>query len=286
MGAQLSRRWRSVLAVLALAMLGAPRVTYAQDSERFGELVSEATRAFGDGDFERAEQLASQAYELKADPRLLYNIARAREARGNHAGAIDAYQRYLAADPTTSDASVVKGRIKALTAQMAQRIRLEAEQHAGAGRRSEARHAFAEYLELVPNAPDRAKIEAKIHELEGPAPEPKRDTPPTSGAQSPSLAPWFVAGGGVLMLGAGGVLAAVSRQKYDDADAARTGEDLSKLQDEGDQYTIYANMAFVVGGIATAAGLSWWLLTPRPSNTSGALRLQLGLGTVSASGSF
>jgi iron complex outermembrane receptor protein len=52
-----------------------------------------------DGQFDRGIDELLEAYRIKPHPNVLYNIARAQEAAGRTAEALDAYRRYLEADP-------------------------------------------------------------------------------------------------------------------------------------------------------------------------------------------
>ena len=105
---------KSFAAVFLVLFVSLPALADDADAARFRSLVEQATAAFGEGDFKRAAELAEQAYAIKRDPSLLYNLARAREGQGDLAAAVAAYQRYLDAVPNASDAEIVKGRIKAL----------------------------------------------------------------------------------------------------------------------------------------------------------------------------
>lgn len=256
--------WYAWLAAVVVLQLAQPAL--GRDPDRFKALVEQATRAFGDGDFARAEQLALEAYALKADPQLLYNAARAREANGNLTGAIEAYERYLSEKPEAEDASIVAGRVKALRSQIARAVLVDAEQYASLGRRSEARAGFQKYLELVPDTPERKRIEGRIRELDhAPKPTPAPRPSPVAERRTENRAnpwPWVLAASGVLAVGGGGFLALASRQKYDRAREATTGEDAGRYRDEGDQLTDLSNVALVTGGVLMAAGVSWWLVAP------------------------
>jgi tetratricopeptide (TPR) repeat protein len=54
--------------------------------------------SFGAGRFREAEDRFSQAYALRADPALLYNLGRAAHKAGRPQDAVPYYQRFLAAD--------------------------------------------------------------------------------------------------------------------------------------------------------------------------------------------
>jgi tetratricopeptide (TPR) repeat protein len=203
------------------------------DADRFRELVQQATEAFGRGEFERAIELTDAAYAIKPHPRLLYNRARAHEALGHAEQAIADYQSYLERDPESEDKETVSGRIKALRAELARRDAMRRRQH-----------------ELAKQQPAPAE--------------------PQAASSGPGAAPWITLGVGGAGLAAGGVLALLSRQRYDDAETAGSGERAAELRDSGDGLTTGANVAFVVGGAVVISSLIWlWLAqTDAPETTA------------------
>src|SRR5262245_34699480 len=60
------------------------------------QLVQDAVAGYGDGDNARAAELLERAYALRADARVLFNLARAYERGGRREQALDCYRRYLA----------------------------------------------------------------------------------------------------------------------------------------------------------------------------------------------
>jgi tetratricopeptide (TPR) repeat protein len=262
-----------VVCLFVLAPLVCPNFARA-DEGRFERLVTDATTAFGNGEFEKAIELAGAAYSIRNDPQLLHNIARAHEALGNLDQAIEHYRRYLAA-PEAKNVDVVKGRILALETQLGERIRLEGERLEAKGEREPARTAYRKYLATLPTARDRAEIERRIRELGRPlpAPSPERDRRPAE----PRTNPWplVTIGAGVLVVGVGGALAVLSRDKYDDAENARDGEQTVALAEDGDRYTDLANVAFITGGVIVAGGVTWWLLKPGVKQSSRRVGVEL-----------
>jgi tetratricopeptide (TPR) repeat protein len=242
------------------------------DEQGFRALVAEATLAFGRGDYERAIELANRAYELRADARLLYNVARAKEAMGDADGAIVAYERYLAEAPEAEDRSIVAGRIRALRRQRAMALRLEAERHAQAGRRQRALQAFRQSLRIDPEEPERERVERRIRELEQPAPasaSPDSAAPPAERGVVEELGPWVVLGLGTSTLGVGAAFAISADGGYKDASEAANGREAARLRDTADRRVDRANVAFVAGGLLTAAGLTWLVLRPRARASAG-----------------
>lgn len=79
--------------------------------------------------------------------------------------------------------------------------------------------------------------------------------------------PWVVTGVGVAGLGAGVVLALVSRGRHDAAVREPVQTIAQDKQDEASSLATGATIAFVAGGVVTAAGLTWLGLrafTPSP----------------------
>lgn len=62
------------------------------------KLSAQGMESFGAGRFREAEDRFSQAYALRADPALLYNLGRAAHKAGRPQDAVPYYQRFLAAD--------------------------------------------------------------------------------------------------------------------------------------------------------------------------------------------
>jgi tetratricopeptide (TPR) repeat protein len=272
-----------VVCLFVLAPLLFPVLARA-DEHRFERLVTDATTAFGNGEFEKAIELAEEAYSIRNDPQLLYNIARAHEALGNLDRAIEHYRRYLAA-PEAKNVNVVKGRILALETQLGERIRLEGERLETKGERESARAAYRKYLMTLPTARDRAEIERRIRDLGRPLP-PKAEL--ETGVPETRMNPWplVTLGAGVLVVGAGSAFAVLSRNKYDDAENARDGERTVALTDDGDRYTDFANVAFVAGGVIVAGGVTWWLLQPDVKRSSPRVGLELGPTSARITGRF
>jgi tetratricopeptide (TPR) repeat protein len=259
------------------------------DDERFERLVTDATTAFGQGDFEQAIALAEQAYAIRRDPQLLYNIARAHEARGNLEPAMDHYRRFLEAAPETKNRDVVKGRILALATTLAERLRLEGERLEAKGERVGARAAYEKYLAALPEARDREEILGRIRELEKRAPTPPRLPADHGRVESGvNVWPWATIGVGVAVVGMGGLFAVLSRNKYDDAERASDGASTVALQRDADRYTDFANIGFVAGSVIVAGGVTWLLLHPAAveSKTRPRVSLRLGVSHASILGRF
>jgi len=91
--------------------------------------------------------------------------------------------------------------------------------------------------------------------------------PPQQPPRTPGGAgPWVLVGVGALGLVVGGVFGAVSIDAHDSRDAACPsatrcdGDAAERLDARYRDAALGANVAFVVGGVSLAAGLTWWLV--------------------------
>ena len=91
------RPGRALVLAVALAALAAPAATRAagRAGATVERLSNQAVEAYQAGDYARAVELLRQAYKLRADPVLLYNLGKAEEARGNKEEAIRRYRAFL-----------------------------------------------------------------------------------------------------------------------------------------------------------------------------------------------
>lgn len=110
-----------------------------------------------------------------------------------------------------------------------------------------------------PPTPPTAEVTVTAS-LPTPSPQPPR-APGGAGA-----GPWVLVGVGALGLVVGGVFGAVSIEAHDARDAACPsatrcdGDSAERLDARYRDASLGANVAFVVGGISLAAGLTWWLV--------------------------
>lgn len=219
-------RTRKALAVLALLACGAlaPHAAVAGPKEeaKAGQLFDKAEVEYQAGRFQAAIDLLLEAQRIAPDAVLDYNLARAYEGLGNLEASIASYKAYLVADPKSKDRGAVEARIKTIEAQLAERAKKDA------GEKS-------------PPPKEQPK----------PPPEPGR----------PSALPWLLAGAGVLVVGAGGVLGGLSLARTSEAeDPATSGVDATDLQGEAEDFALQANILFGVGGAIALAGTIWGIV--------------------------
>jgi len=163
--------------------------------------------------------------------------------------------------------------------------------HRKAGRYADAARAYRTFLSKIGDGPDAAEIRAQVEEIiramddaankppteaeptaSGDATErlpeaPSRDREPVSRLTTGRKASLFLAGGGLIALGAGVVFGIRSSGYEDDAatlcpmtacaDADRANELLQDAEDAARN----ANIAYAVGGVAVVGAAALWFLT-------------------------
>jgi tetratricopeptide (TPR) repeat protein len=111
-----------VVALLALGIASAARTSAARAESR-GKQTAEAhyekgMKAYTLGHFPEAIEEFEKAYELRAEPVFLYNIAQSHRQDNNFQRAIFFYRRYLEAEPDTKNRPEIEKRIKDMEAQL------------------------------------------------------------------------------------------------------------------------------------------------------------------------
>lgn len=264
-----TRRFACLCAVLASAWVGSTPA-FAQPSgargadtakARAADLVNNATAAYRNGDFQQAVNLLKQAYELDPQPVLLFNLGRAYEGLGDIDSAIDALSQYIAADPKAGDRGAIEQRIGTLKRQRDERIALQAQRDA---------------------EKKRADEEARAAQARQSAPPPRQR----------SVVPWILVGVGVAGLGTGTVFGLLSRSKHDHATKLSTDQVTAVHdQDTAKTFATVSTASFVAGGVLTAVGVTWWIVTREPStsppakaSTGPTLRIGFAPGAVTLGG--
>lgn len=111
-------------AAFAVLLAAALFVSHARADDvdaRALTLFEESEKAYDAGRFAEAISLLQQAYALKKEPVLLYNLGRAYEGAGDLANAADAYESFLKAQPETPDRGALEQRIATMRRQLAER---------------------------------------------------------------------------------------------------------------------------------------------------------------------
>lgn len=216
-----------------------------------GELFKTSAEAYRQGDFKRTVDLLNEAFTLDPQPVILYNLGRAYEGLGDLDLAIDAYTRYLAADPKASDRKSLEQRVATLQRQRDEKKGLEKQ------RDDERQRA-----ELAAEEQKRAEQRAA---------QPRTRTPTST--RTRSVGPYIVGGVGLAGLAAGGIVGLMANAKHDAATTERVQQTAIEQQDQAKSLATISTVSFVVGGVLAAAGVVWWVLDTPPSRgpSTGAL---------------
>ncbi len=197
------------------------------------KLFEESEARYREGRFKEAADLLTRAYALDPAPILLFNLARALESAGDLSDAVEAYARYVVADPEAKDRRAVETRIENLRAEIAEKTELERQRDEEATKRAELEQ--------------RARLAVREHPSEAPR------------ATGPGPVPWIVAGSGVAVLAAGGVLGALALARHQAAESEPVNARASDLLSSSRRFETAANIAYAIGGAALAGGFLWAL---------------------------
>lgn len=223
----------------AASSAGAPAQSAAA---RGAELFKKSVDAYRRGELQQAVDLLTEAYALDPQPVLLYNMARAHEGLGQNDAAIETYERYLAADPSTKDRGAIEQRLVTLRRQREERLALE-------------------------------KREAERQEQER-----NRPVTPAPAPHQRSVLPYVVAGVGAVGLGLGVAFGLSANSKRDDAVAEPTNLGAIDAESDAKGLATASTVSFVVGGLLVAAGATWWVLDWNAAKRSGVAPRQVRVG--------
>ncbi len=215
-------------ACLALALVLFEQPLFADSSRDPAVLLYErSAESYRAGRFREAIDLLQQAYRLRDDPVLLYNLGRAYEGLGDKARAMAAYEQYLARQPRIEDRPAIERRIAVLGNEIAEREELERQKRDALEREEALRRS----------------------------------------ARSPRAVPWVVAGVGGAVVLAGGVFGLLALDRHGDASEGPQA-DVGGNQAEARDFAAVANVGFLVGGLLSAAGLTWAVFDVRAAKAS------------------
>jgi tetratricopeptide (TPR) repeat protein len=190
------------------------------------------TRAYTNGEFETALAKFERAYELTGSPDLLYNIATVSDRMRRDEDALEAYEGYLEARPTSADREHVAGRIDVL------RAAIEARKRAELDAEIEARKAAID-------AAARVKAERPLTEHVGPGP-----------------GPWITIGVGGAAIVSGAVLVGLGQRDQKSVESAPAGSSFAmvhEMADRGPRRTKAGVALMSVGAAGVIGGMIWQL---------------------------
>ena len=209
----------------------------AQDDDELAravELFEQSEEHYNAGDFTEAAELLREAYALTPDPTLLFNLARAQEGMGDLDGAVESYTHYLEEAGDVPDRGAVERRIETL---------------------GDQRDLLAEA-----DANERGGVVESEQESEPRVSAPTEPELDDEATRAP-IAPWLIAGGGVLVMAGGLVFGAMSATREDDANREPTMVQAVALHDEAKTFATVANVLYIGGGAAFLAGLIWGIVS-------------------------
>ena len=190
------------------------------------------TRAYAAGEFEAALKRFRRAYELTGSPDLLYNIATVSDRMRLDEEALEAYEGYLKARPSSADREHVESRIDVL------RTSLESKRRSELDAEIEARKAAIE-------AAARVKAERPLTQYVGPGP-----------------GPWITIGVGSASVLTGAVLFGLGQRDQNSVENAPPGSSFSSVEemaDRGPKRTKAGISLMAIGGAAVVGGVIWQL---------------------------
>ncbi|MCK6551605.1 hypothetical protein L6R52_37580 [Myxococcota bacterium] len=225
----------ALLVAGASALSPTPAVAQTAEAPTFESYVADALEHYKNRRYPEAIVAFEKAYELRAEPELVYNIARSYEKSLKRAEAIAAYERFLGLPGTTAEL-----RASALSAQDA--LRKEQETL----RRRDQQKATAATA----------------------TPEPKLDAQPATTARA-TVAPeapsrtleWVLIGGGLTVAAAGGVFTGLAFRSHADFEAATDRSAQIELRDETNRNALVADVLVGAGAVSVAVGLALFLFT-------------------------
>ena len=237
---------RLAFLVVALAGLG-----HAAPNARATALAKDAERLYKDGQYKEAAKLLEEAQGLEANPKFLYNMARAYDQAGELQPSLDAYRKYVSLPATDTEPDLVKkanlsmDRLRQLVARQdadsrirdAEKERLEKEAK-DARARAEAEAEKGRRQKAQFEAKEKAQAETQVTKVNG------RKT-----------AAFVVGGVGIVALGLGltfGLLSNGSKQAFR---SAATLDDKQARQSETITQSLVADVSLLVGVVCAVTAL-------------------------------
>ena len=223
-----------------VAVATCPGTLAAQQSEEeeiareVEELSERATKRYAEGDYEAAIELLKSAYELRAVPNLLYNIARCHEKAQQWERAIDYYEAFVV-EPDIA---------------------------------TEDRRQALERIENIREAQDTQQDLAERPERQ--QREEEAPPPPDEIAEGPSKAPAFtLLAIGAVAAGVGGYFGYAAGQSEEEFETAESTELKRQAQQRGGRQAIIADALYATGALSGVIGavlLRRALQGPTPSD--------------------
>lgn len=234
---------------------------------------------YQEGRYADAIELLNEAWQIHQAPPILYNLGRAHEELGAREAAIDAYRRYLSAEPRSPVRPELEERISALERAIAREGR-DREREAAEGEAAE--RAAAEgggrggaTAEVEPTGETTETIETAT----------ETETIAIDGdVAAPSIWPKVLLGAGIAALATGVAFGLMSDGAEETARTGRVHLEARDAYRTAQTYSTIANVAFVAGGVLAATGLVWLLLDDPGDEPS--VSVAIGPSSLAVRGSF
>lgn len=253
--------------ILLALMMCAAQPAVAQDSRKIEDLSSKATAAYQAEDYDKALDLFLQAYELKPEPAMAYNVARAYEARKEYANAEKYYRIFVEAPDVNLDA-----RNDAL-----QRIKLMRELavvESGSTEPTTPAASGGESVTVATRPEDSGQPADPIAPV-----DPDDNSGQTSSSQKsgPSPLTWVFLGTGAVALGAGTTFGVLANQSASQLSEACRGpnntlcpESSSSTAEAMRSRALIADVSYATGGALVILGVVTWIVTSGKESDSSA----------------
>lgn len=219
----------ALLAVLLSTPFARAAPPTATASKQALELFEQSATDYREGRFQDAIDKLQAARELKQEPVLLYNLARAYEGLGRWEEAANTYRQYLIEEPAARDRKAIEARVLTIDAQVAELT---------GARKAQAATARS------PEAPAPADTSSK-----------------------PGPTPWIVAGVGLALLGTGATLGVIANAKHDAAVDEPVQTRAVAFQDSAETFGTVATVVTIAGAVLALGGATWAIVrSPRATN--------------------
>lgn len=237
----MTRRRLAAIPFFVTSLLGAVTTASAEDElaaveDEFDAMVTQAVEHYEALRYEQAISAFQRAYEIRAQPELIYNIGRIYERSLQLQQALDTYQRFLTLPDTTADLrSRAANSLAAIRAEMAARDRAQQ-----AGQSTEASASGTETGQGTTGQTTDDQPEASRSEQ----------------ATSASIAGWALVGVGSGAVVAGIVLGALALSEQTATEEAGNLADQDLHLSRGGNFALSADVLFGVGGAMAVAGIA------------------------------
>lgn len=235
---------------LALLLVALPGLAAAAPNARATALAKDAERLYKDGQYKEAAKALEQAHQLDANPKFLYNMARAYDQAGELQQALDTYRRYVSLPAGDTEPDLVKKANLAMD-----RLRqVLAKQEADSVVRDAEKQRLEKEADEARARADREAEAARKQKAQFEAKEKARAQSQQSATSGKKVAAFVLGGAGLVGLALGltfGLLSNGSKQAFREATLL---EQKVALQSATQTQAAVADVSLLVGvGCAVAA---------------------------------